>query len=504
MSVINNSLREFEASLQAPPPIPTIDHAEAAREQVAQLGDNPTSTQLTTLMVTMLNENKHEAQRSRDLLSQHLHVTMNTVSQHDTEITELKGNMKTAGEAINQFSSTQSNILERLAAVEFITKNKNLAAAETKQRSLKGNFIISGDMIPPAEPNENLYQLLFPVIYQKYGIYIYQQELKALHRLPGNKVIFSILTRLPGQNFEYLMRAINSNPEPHIKLYISSQLTQPYSELYYIARRLKHHQLINRYRIDENGNTHIAFAEHLMAFKFTGFDQLRQFKINIPQQLIDEANRRAAQIAESEEKSTTLNNQRATQQRPNFIPRTPGPNTRPTQPNSSTTSPAQLVTRGSAQPTGQPAPQPPGVPAPSAHTANVQQHPPQNPSTHPRTANSEFSATENLSHPPDRHQRNQNLSFSNPPPHRSQLRANMSPDGRPPPSKYQRPSYSPTNFPNPASFVTSPPPDRRSTPSGSGFPAASPGTSRTWHSASGLVHTNPSTHRVSPKTYFGM
>jgi hypothetical protein len=93
MSVIGNSLREFEASLNSPYPPPTTDHASQARDQVAQLGDQPTPTQLTTLMVTMLNENKYESKLSRDLLTQHLGVTMNTVAQHDNEISELKENM---------------------------------------------------------------------------------------------------------------------------------------------------------------------------------------------------------------------------------------------------------------------------------------------------------------------------------------------------------------------------------------------------------------------------
>ena len=89
------------------------------------------------------------------------------------------------------------------------------------------------------------------------------------------------------------MRAINANPEPHINMYISSQLMPPYSELYYIARRLKQHQVINHYRLDENGNTHIALAEHLAAFKFTGFDQLRHLNVNVPQPLLAEVRMRA-------------------------------------------------------------------------------------------------------------------------------------------------------------------------------------------------------------------
>ena len=84
MSVIRDFLRDFQASLNSPLPPPSVDHARAAHEQVAQLGEEPTPTQLATLMVTMLNKNMYEAKRSTDLLS-----------QHETEIADLKEEEKT-------------------------------------------------------------------------------------------------------------------------------------------------------------------------------------------------------------------------------------------------------------------------------------------------------------------------------------------------------------------------------------------------------------------------
>ena len=324
MSTKNNSIREFEASLQVPPPPPTNDHETAAKEKVAQLGDNPTTAQMTTLMVTMLNQNRHETQQLRDKFSHHLLGTMHTVAQHDTDIAYLKEDIKTAGETATKVSSENADILKRLAVVEVTTVNTNKIAAENKQRSCKGTFILSGDIIPRPSPSESLYQLLFPVIYQKYGIYIYLQELKALHRLPNNRVLFTVHTLLPGHNFDNLMRAVNSNPLPHIHLYVTMQLMPPYKELYFIARRLKYNQLIQRYRIDDNGVTHISLAENLMSFKFTGFEQLRQLSINIPQSLYEEVENQATQIKENEAKSIALNTSKARQEIPNFVPRTSG------------------------------------------------------------------------------------------------------------------------------------------------------------------------------------
>ena len=497
MSVISNSIHDFEASLQAPFPPPNVNHATAAHQQVSQLEDNPTMSQTTTLLVTMLNESKHEAKQSRELLSQHLHTAMNTVAQHDTVIHELKGNVKTTGDCLNKVATNQTDIINRLAAVEVLAKNTNAVAAETKQRSVKGNFILSGDLIPQYSLNEDLYRLLFPIIYQKYGICIYLSELKALHRLPNNKVIFTLLTRLPGQNFDNLMRAVNGNPTPHLKLFLSSQLMPPYSELYYIARRLKHHQISNRYRLDENGITYIALAEHLMAFKFTGFEQLRYLNIRVPQPLLDEVRKRTAQIKESEARSIVINNKKAKQQRLNYTPRNPGH-----PPIHAQQSGPLHPSQGFVHTSGQTAQRQLSVPAPLVPPPNVLRHPPPNLSPGSSTPTSTSSQLPTpiyqQQRSPVNQQEDQTPSFYNP--YKTQTRAQMHKDGRPPAPKYQRPSYSPTAYPNPASFLTSPPPG--TTPPHSKCPVPSPGTTGSSYTASGpFYHTDPSTHRVNQYTY---
>ena len=469
MSVISNSLREFKASLATPLPPPSTDHASQAREQVAQLGDQPTPTQLTALMVTMLNENKYESKLSRDLLSQHLGVTMSTVAQHDTDISELKENMTAAGNTINQFSNNQSGVINRLIAAEQEIKKANIIAAEQQQRSIKGHFILSGELIPHQTPNEDLYQLLFPVIFQKYGVYIYLHELRALHRLPNNRIFFSILTYMPGQNYENLMRAVNANPEPHLRLYVTSQLVPYFSELYFIARKLKNLKVINRYNLDNNGNTHIALAEHLMAFKFTGLDQLRQLKVSVPQQLIEEIARSGAQITQNQTRAAELNLQKASQPRPNYVPR-PDPSAHPHQElrqvHTGQPSPRTPPVLTPVQPTGQ---RYPTVPSPLVPPAHVLGQPPPNftpnLATNPRTANSgQFrQPSQTHSHPPHR--------------------PSPASDGRPPPSKYQRPSYSPASFPPQAPFRRSPAssaPVRFSAPSPSAGGAGSTPRSRLW------------------------
>ena len=72
---------------------------------------------------------------------------------------------------------------------------------------------------------------------------------------------------------------MNSNPNKEVEVYISIQLFEPYSDLYYIARRLKFYKLISYYRLDENVQTHIALREETKAFKFVNLDQLQQLNI---------------------------------------------------------------------------------------------------------------------------------------------------------------------------------------------------------------------------------
>ena len=88
-------------------------------------------------------------------------------------------------------------------------------------------------------------------------MWINWEELKALHRLPGNKIFFSLFSRMPGTSYEKLINQMNSNPRPHIKVFMSIQLFEPFSQHYYLARRLKQLKVISNYRLDENGVTHI-------------------------------------------------------------------------------------------------------------------------------------------------------------------------------------------------------------------------------------------------------
>ena len=118
---------------------------------------------------------------------------------------------------------------------------------------------------------------------------------------------------MPGWAFDQFIRAMNSNPKPEVKVYVSIQLFEPFAELYYIARRLKYYKYISNYRLDENGNTQIALQIDTMSFKFTGLDQLKALNISVPAQIYQEVAYRRNQIKENEARSAAINNEKASQ-----------------------------------------------------------------------------------------------------------------------------------------------------------------------------------------------
>ena len=257
-------------------------------------------------------------------------TTINTVNSNTQDIASVKQSVDTLQSGQADLVRNQSDIYNQLHQIHSLAWKADQTAAENKQRSSKGNFIVQGDHVPPFSPNEDLYAKLFPIIYEKYGIHVYPTELKALHRLPNGKILFSLSTRLPGQNFDNFTRHMNSNPNPHIKVFVTIQLFEPFAELYYIARRLKHYNVISNYRLDENGNTQIALSPTTQSFRFTSLEQLESLQVKIPTQIREEINYRRNQISQNEEKTTKINNEKSQKPRPsNPAPRPPQQTYRP-------------------------------------------------------------------------------------------------------------------------------------------------------------------------------
>ena len=329
MSVMDQSLNELQAVVngQLPAtvggvPLQVPDHVADAQAQVDQLGSEPTLSQVAALMVSKMNRVEVEAKQCRTVITQHLMETIKVVSKHSDEIRDLKTGLQKASQAFGTLNSAQENMSSKMSWMEEKVGRTYDLACESKQRSSKGNFILSGEHLPRYNPNENLYQIVAYSLHEKYGISLSYHELKALHRLPGNRIIFALHSRLPGMAYEQIINVMNTNPYRNFKVYVSIQLFEPFSELFFFARRLKHHKVIAYYRLDENGNTLIALNENSRNFKFTGVDQLVKLGVQVPGHVMDEVNERRTKILQSEQEAATKNTEKATMLKPERNPNT--------------------------------------------------------------------------------------------------------------------------------------------------------------------------------------
>ena len=162
-------------------------------------------------------------------LAHHLKNTHTAVENQWERITSLETELSGASDRIVNVETSQQAADAKIAAITEAL-NKSLEMTQmNRQRESRGNFIISGENLSQPAPNENLFHILYQGLLQKYGIYIQWEELKALHRLSGNKIFFSLFSRMPGTTYEYLISKMNSNPQPQLKIYVNIQLFEPFS-----------------------------------------------------------------------------------------------------------------------------------------------------------------------------------------------------------------------------------------------------------------------------------
>ena len=393
MSAMDQAVHDLQAHVQANPTQhpQDVNFEEVAAQKVGQMGLDPAFARFAAYLTTLQMKSDYESKLSRDKLHDAVLSTSTVVTANTNEIAHLKQTVNDAQVCYQQVQVNQEDIYKNLAEIKAIAKRSYMIAAENKQHSSKGNFILSGEGIPRPSPNEDLFDIVFTPIFEKYDIWVYPQELKAIHRLPNNKIFFSLLTRLPGYSFDKLIHAMNGNPKAHIKVYVSIQLFEPFKELHYIARRLKYHKVIQNYRLDENGHTNISLRLNTKSFRFTGLDQIESLGFQIPPQLVVEINEQKAQIDRAEYQSSQMFMEKAFEERPNYRP-PPGRGTAPTnQPSHHRVYPPGPAraqsTPDTAQASQQPAPRPAGPAqspvqrpqAPGAHGPRMNFHWPQSP-----------------------------------------------------------------------------------------------------------------------------
>ena len=188
-------------------------------------------------------------------------------------------------------------------------------------------------------------------------------------------------------------------------MFVTIQLFEPYAELFYIARRLKHLNVISNYRLDENGNTQIALSVTTQSFRFTGLEQLESMQVVIPAQIRDEINYRREQLSQNEAKFASQNDEKARRLRAN------PPTTRPQNTKQNFSGPTTglysrppLTGSNTAPIYSKPSVPPPNptrsIPGPQYHPPDSRSKPVKRPSLSPITSPGQAMDLSTSQHPP--------------------------------------------------------------------------------------------------------
>ena len=145
---------------------------------------------------------------------------------------------------------------------------------ECKQRSLKGNFIISSPPDPAKhrvsllktddqlrQDKETLTDHILDLAKKKYNVTINAEDIQACHRLPNNNVILRIWRRCPGSAWQDLVEKIKTGTNTGFNVYFNFHLTRRRNALAYEIRKLKKSGKIQKFLTDENGHISIKVGE---------------------------------------------------------------------------------------------------------------------------------------------------------------------------------------------------------------------------------------------------
>lgn len=136
---------------------------------------------------------------------------------------------------------------------------------EIRQRSMKGNLILSGVAFEgkknPLRPDEELsgkaeglLQHVTGLIDKKYGVVVPRGDVQACHRLTNGSVLLRIWNRCPGSAWSELISSIKTGGrDKDLKFFANFQLTKPRSNLMYQMRKFHKEKKIAKIFCNENG-----------------------------------------------------------------------------------------------------------------------------------------------------------------------------------------------------------------------------------------------------------
>ena len=292
-------------------------------EALKTLGDSPSLKDVASLLLTNLGGRIDHVRADQGVLASNIAANTKTAELQGRQIQFLNNRH---GELVKQVGDITA-VMEEL---KLERARQYRLTCEMRQRSVKGNFTLSGQDIPRFMRGENLFEMVGKLIWEKYQVGIDWWQLRALHRLPNNSIILGLTTRMPGSSYEKLIAACNKNPNPRLRVYLNQQLMEPFSTLHYAARRMKAAGVISYYRLDENGYTWISLTEGTNTFKFTSLQQLETLGVKVPAELRDELRGSKERREKYEVESEARNMARAREPRPEAGPgRETAPRTAP-------------------------------------------------------------------------------------------------------------------------------------------------------------------------------
>ena len=215
------------------------------------LGQNPSLVDVANFLGGRIEQVRQGQGVIADVVAQN----MKQVELHQRQLSWLHQN---SVDKDREFGDKMQEVDRAIAKLNEERMRQYRTTCEMRQRSIKGNFILSGPDVPKFTPGEKIYDIVAKLVWDKYQVGLNWYQLRAMHRLPGNNIIFGVNTRMPGSIFQPLVTAVNTNPNPRISAYLNMQLTDPFDCLHYVARKLKSEKLISFYKLDENGFTWIC------------------------------------------------------------------------------------------------------------------------------------------------------------------------------------------------------------------------------------------------------
>ena len=138
---------------------------------------------------------------------------------------------------------------------------------EVKQRSLKGNLILSsskgpgGNLKCEIKSDDQLKSLGVPLlahvqdlVHRKYGVQVPKEDVQACHRLPNGSIILRLWKRTEDSAWTQLIGAIKTGGSTKsLNFYANFHLTHRRNSLVYELRQLKKDGKIFKFYTDENG-----------------------------------------------------------------------------------------------------------------------------------------------------------------------------------------------------------------------------------------------------------